>query len=274
MKKLIACFVSGLLSLSLFGLDIFSYVSLPENVKSVTCSEYSITTKFGDYFKTPAGKITRTFDANGNETESAAYTARGLLEDKMLSEYDDSGNIKSQTALNKAEDVMWKTEFVYKNGVKTESDDYLKDGSLKGKTFYTYKDGLLADETGYDSKGALIWKTIYKYDASGRIEKESVYFGNGLIDEDTTYTYRDDGKIDSIAKMSVIDGVKQEVFRYSSDGVLSEITTYDADNKVAKRLIIKYDAGKVSKISDYVVAEKFGTIVNELVYIAEYAYEF
>ncbi len=65
------------------------------------------------------------------------------------------------------------------------------------------------------------------------------------------------------------------IFRYGTNGALNEITTYNSDKQVIKRTLLKYDAkGNVNKVSEYDVAEKFGTTVNELVAMSEYAFEY
>ena len=67
---------------------------------------------------------------------------------------------------------------------------------------------------------------------------------------------------------------ERKVFRYASNGTLSEITTYDATKQVTNRIIIKYDAGgNVSKVSEYNIAQKFGTTVNDLIAMSEYTYQ-
>lgn len=277
MKKLLIAALAASLSLSLFGLDIMTYVPLKDGVKSYTCTEYSIATKFGDYFKTVTGKVSHTIDASGNDVESAEYSARGTLLNSVRTSYDSMGNILSQSGFDASNELMWKTEFVYKKGARTEANDFDADGNLRTKTVYKYENGLMVDETGYDSKGALVWKTIYKYDSSNRLEKESQYLSDGSLDGETLYAYKDDGKLESVTYVDVYDGITQDVFRYSAAGVLSEVTTYnvtESGNKVSERFIVKYDDnGNVVKVSDYKVADKFGGTVNELVYMADYSYE-
>ena len=49
--------------------------------------------------------------------------------------------------------------------------------------------------------------------------------------------------------------------------------TYNDAKQVIKRVMIKYDAsGNISKISNYSVAQKFGTTVNDLESVLEFAY--
>ena len=56
---------------------------------------------------------------------------------------------------------------------------------------------------------------------------------------------------------------------------MNEITTYNVSKQVIKRTLLKYDAkGNVNKVSEYDVAEKFGTTVNELSAMSEYTFEY
>ena len=60
--------------------------------------------------------------------------------------------------------------------------------------------------------------------------------------------------------------------QYDENGTLAEVTTYIND-KVVNRTLIKYEEkGNVSRISEYNIADKFGTTVNELIGIAEFSY--
>ena len=97
-----------------------------------------------------------------------------------------------------------------------------------------------------------------------------------INDKKTTYNYTESGAIDSLAKLDAdTENQTQLVFRYGASGTLNEITTYNADKQVIKRTLLKYDEnGNVNKVSEYNVAEKFGTTVNELTGMYEYAYEY
>lgn len=277
MKKIIIAALAATLSLSLFGLDVMDYVPLKDGVKSYTCTEYSIASKFGEYFKTKTGKVLHKIDAAGNDTESYLYSARDNLENSVKTTFDSMGKIISQSAFASDDSLLWKTDFVYKDGLRIEANDYDLAGNLRNKTIYKYENGLMVDETGYDAKGALVWKTINKYDDAKRLLKVCEYQADGSLDNEIIYTYKEDGRLDTMVTIDPIEGAKQNVFRYS-DGLLSEITTYnvlETGNKVCERLIIKYDDKKcVSKVSDYLVSEKFGGTVNELIYIGEFAYTF
>ena len=66
------------------------------------------------------------------------------------------------------------------------------------KVIYTYDGIQLIDETGYDSEGALVWKTIYQYEGSN-VKTISQYDYNGYLDTEESYTYTDNGKVESIS---------------------------------------------------------------------------
>lgn len=281
MKKLVAALAAGALSFSIFAFDVFSYIPVNEKVTGYTVTEYSIETKFGEYFKTVSGKVDHVLDVSGKDVESVKYSARGVADNKMQTTYDSIGNILNQVCYDSknGEDVLlWKSEHLYKKGTKTESNDYDAEGNLKGKTKYKYDGNNLVDETSYSGNGTLVTKVVYKYDDEGRLIVEAHYLANGSLDEEIIFAYKEDGKIDSITEADPIDGTLQRVFRYSDKGLITEVTTYalyETENKVTERLTLKYDAdGNVSKVSNYAVAEKFGTTVNELNYMAEYSYSY
>ena len=67
---------------------------------------------------------------------------------------------------------------------------------------------------------------------------------------------------------------EKKVFRYAANGTLSEITTYDNTKQVTNRIMVKYDAGgNVTRVSEYNIAQKFGTTVNELISMSEFVYQ-
>ena len=282
MKKLLAAITAGLLGFSLSAFDVFSYVPLNEEITGYTKTEYSIETKFGEYFKTVSKKIEHKIDASGNDVESIGYTARGVPENKIQTVFDSVGNVMKQRCFDtkSGEDILlWTSEHIYKKGIKTESNDYDADGELKGKTKYKFDNDLLTEETNYKGNGVLFSKIVYKYDEEKRIVKETRYLSNGSLDEESSFEYKEDGKIDTITFTDSILGTIKKIFRYSDKGLVTEVTTYkvvsDSANIVTERLVLKYDAqNQISKISNYLVSEKFGTTVNELNYMADYTYSY
>lgn len=276
MKKVLAFVCAASMSLSLFALDIFNYVPVTGNVKTYTETNFTISSKFGNYFRTPNAKVVHTRDVAGREIEVIELTARDAIVSKTTNTYDVYGNLTEQSCNDEAGNLLWKSTTTYSGVKKADYSEYGKDDILKSKTIFTYDKAtdLLIDETGYDGDGTLVWKIIYTYDDKGVLSVMDEYNADGSLAVKTTYTYSDDGKIDTLI---VYDDYTQEtlkkVFRYTN-AALTEITTYNTNNVITKRLTVKYDnGGNVSKLSEYNIAQKFGTTVNELVSMSEFLYK-
>ena len=275
MKKILAFVCAASMSLSLFALDIFNYVPVVGNVRNYTETNFAISSKFGNYFRTPNAKVLHTLNKDGQETEFTELTAKDAVISKTVNTYDVYGNLTAQTCYDAEQNIIWKSETTYKGSNKADISEYGKDNILKSKIIFTYTDNLLTDETGYDGEGALIWKTIYKYDEAGKVSIMDEYNADGSLSIETSYAYADDGKIASIAVFDAESRTtEKKVFRYAANGTLSEITSYNNDEEITKRLTVKYDnGGNVSKLSEYEIAQKFGTTVNELVSMSEFTYQ-
>lgn len=275
MKKLLAFALTASLSLSLFAADIFKYAPITGNVKAYIETDFSIATRFGTLYRTPSSKIMHIFDSNGKESSSSELTPKDAVINTISSTYDTAGNLAEQLCTSADGETVWKNTYTYKNGLKIDASEYDRKGNLRARTIYTYENNLLVDESSYDGEGALIWKTIYKYD-NNRISSVNEYNPDGSLSEQTDYNYTETGAIDSVTKFDVFAGKQTSmIFRYAANGSLSEITTYNAEKQVIKRTLIKYDSkGNVNKVSEYDVAEKFGTTVNELIAMSEYSYEY
>lgn len=276
MKKLLSFAFVASLCLSLFATDIFNYVPLSGNVKNYTRTDYTIASKFGNYFRTPNSKIVKAFNNIGKEVESSELTPKDAVINKITSVYDAKGNIAEQSCFNADNELIWKSVVSYKNNLKSDVSEYDSKGTLKGKVIYTYDNGKLVDESGYDGEGALIWKNISKYTETGALDSVSEYSADGSLYVKYLYTFTEDGKTESITTYeNYSKETKQQIFRYGANGLLSEITTYKADKVVCNRLVLKYDSNSnVIKVSEYVVSDKFGTTCNDLVAQSDFSYQF
>ena len=276
MKKLLALAMTASLGLSLFAADIFTYAPITGSVKSYTETNFSIASRFGTLYRTPSSKITHSFDSNNKEVTSSELTPKDAVINTISSSYDSAGKLIEQVCTNADGEIVWKNTYTYKNGLKVDASELDRKGNLRARTIYTYDNNQLSDESSYDSEGALIWKIIYKYDDNNRLASVNEYNPDGSLSELTSYNYTDAGAIDSISKLDAyVERQTQLVFRYGTNGALNEITTYDDDKQVIKRTLLKYDdKGNVNKVSEYDVAEKFGTTVNELVAMSEFAFEY
>ena len=276
MKKLLSLAFVASFAISLFAVDIFEFVPLKENPKNYTKIEYSIASKFGNYFRTPKVKYLHVFNDEGKEIESSELTPRDIVQNTISSVYNDNGDLIEQNYLNADGELISKTTITYQDGFKSDLSEFDKDDNLKEKVIYTYDKGLLIDESSYDGEGALFWKTIYTYNAAGKIENIYDYNADGSLNTQKKFSYNENGDVNTIDIYDSFSAkTTQEVFRYASNNTISEITTYDSDKRVITRVILKYDEkNNITKVSEYNVAQKFGTTVNELVAMSDYSYEY
>ena len=276
MKKILITACLGLFGASLFANEIISVDNLKTKAKSVTRTDFSIVSKFGEYFRTPSVKYHYTFDSNGRIIESAELTPRDAVVNKIINTYDAVGNLSSQVCVDADNNQIWKNVTTYKNALKSDCSEYNKNGSLTGKTTYAYDEDNLVDESCYNSEGALVWKIIYEYDADDRVECEYEYFSDGTLYEKREYTYTNQGAIDTITYYDGKEALNaKDVYRYGADKVLNEVTTYDSENKIIKRSVMKNDTfGNCTRLTVYNVARKFGSTQNEMVEMYEYLYDY
>lgn len=276
MKKIISSLCVALAGSLLFAYDIASEAQIKDGAKSVTRTDFSIVSKFGEYFRTPSTKYAYILDSAGRTVESAELTARDAVINKISNVYDANGNLKEQICTDSDGIQIWKSVVTYKDGKKSDVSEFGKDGSLKTKTIYLYENSKLADETVYNSEGALMEKTIYKYDEKGRLSTQDIYFNDGTLAQESQIFYTENGKKDSVSYYDQHGKLTSKcIFRYAANGTLSEVTTYGADNQTTTRQLVKYDSdGNISRITTYNVAKKFGTTVNEMSDMQEFSYNY
>ena len=275
MKKLITFIFTTFIGLSLFATDLFTFSPLKGTVKNYTQTDFSVASKFGSYYRTPNIKEIHVFDGAGKEVESTQLTPRDAVLNKIASSYDMYGNLTDEVCTDADGKTVWKNVTAYKDGKKDSCSEYDEKGNLKGKSIYTYEDNKLIDETGYNGDGVLVWKTIYKYDETNRILSISEYSSDGSLSTREEYAYTETGAIDTVTTYDGFsENTTQRVFRYTNN-LLTEITTYGNNKEVTNRVIYKYDSiGNPIKVSEYNIANKFGTTVNELVFMSEVVYNY
>lgn len=277
MKKFFIASIILAAATSLFAFDDSPFYTPNGGAKSWTETEFSITTKFGDYYRTPVKKYKHSFNNLGQEIESAEYSALDQLVDRILYTYTDDGQISSQSCFDSEGNLFWKINSVFdKNGVKTEENEYDAKGTLLGKTVYEYESPSSTGEAYYNGKGNLIWKNMFKYNENNQLSENSSYFSNGQLDVKKIYKYNDEGLLDEIVSYnSAGNMIVREVYIYNSDQTIGEYAVYGANGKRRARIFYKYDANKnIIKSTSYNIAQKFGTTVNEMIGQSDFSYEY
>lgn len=279
MKKFILAALSLSACLSAFAFEPGkSFLPDATGAKSYVKTDYTIASKFGEYFRTASAKYQHIFNSAGIEVENSELSLDNKVLNKIAYEYNDEGKLTSQTCFDESGNVLWKTVKTFDaNGKLSEENEYDEKGILCSKSIFKYTGDNLTDDTYYSGNGALIWKNIYSYDKNGNQTETYSYYASGELESKKTFKFLDNGKIseicyfDSDAKTLL----KKEVYRYDSKNYLTEIATYDSKNVLFLRVFLKYDArGNVLKISTYNIAKKFGTTVNELVAMSDFTYQY
>ena len=272
MKKILFVFAAAALTAQVFAFDA-SASFVPNGSNEYTKTEYQITEKFGDYYRSPRAKYVHVFDSNGREVESSELTSKDVLVDHITYKYE--GNNLVETICTDADGkISWKMTTSYDAaGNKVEESEFNSSNNLSNRTIWRIN-GKQVDESYYNADGALLSKIITKYDDQNRVAEVAQYHASGFLEEKSLYAYNDAGKLSEISYFNGAGNQsKKVVYRFDASYQITEEQTYNAVNKLIVRVIYKYDGnGNIIKTTTYNVAEKFGTTVNELAGIAEYTY--
>lgn len=274
MKKTAFFAIAVLSAFSAFA-DNFSTGFTPAgNVSSYTKTNYSVTSKFGEYFRSVSEKEIHKF-SKGLETEFSLLNAKDELITKTTYVYD-AKKLAGFTYSDIASSAELKTEYKYgvdskiKSYTVTESDS----GNLSSKTIYKYE-GKKVTQSNYDKDGKLYMRIIQTLDDDGIPVQETEYNGDGTFSLSRSYSFTESKKISAIETFDEEGNCTNKVaFRYDANDFLTEIQVYE-NGKIKERRIYKNDAlGNPVRISYYDVAEKFGTTVNELSRIEDFSYTY
>ena len=254
--------------------DTASYVPKGK-VNSYTKINYTIVSRFGEYYRSPALRFVHIFK-NGREEEASSYDPQNKLVDRMTFEYDEAGR-RTKTEYRDSHDIpMHRTVTEYDGEGRILSEtEFDSMGTLSGKTIYTYGGGK-ETQSFYDREGALLSRIISRRDEAGRISEINEYFGDGSFEQKEVYSYLEDGKISSIIISIDDEGTSSSIiYRYTDNGILQEIQTFNAAGEVTHREFYEHDEqGNMTAIKEYEVTKKFGDIANELKSMTTYAYDY
>lgn len=274
MKKILS-----LVSAAVVSVAVYAQPKIVTPAESHSITSYSVTSKFGEYFRTVDAKTSKEFE-NGKQVSYVSADAKDNEIQKLTYSYNTSGKLKSiSTSITGGESFI------------SEEYEYNKDGTLKSISFLGTKgslnmksifknEGSKITENIYDQNGKLVSCKITVNNAAGNPETIKTYNASGSIAYTIKYTYTESGKISIIECIYEIkNDLNKEtnptktIYRYDSNDSLSEIQGY-VSNELVTREIYKNDAkGRPVRISYYKVAQKFDTTVNELDYICDISYD-
>lgn len=271
MKKTILFTAAALIASSLFAFD--SELLEPRgNVKNYTKTEYSVSSKFGEYFRTVASKHEHTF-SDGLRKETTSYTSKDELTDRITYEYNGDRTVASTSFFDASGKLTKKIAYEYADGKIKSETEFNGDNILTAKNIYRYETGRRT-ESLYNSDGKLINRSIFMISADDKVLEASYYFGDGTLSHGEKFLYTDKGELSAIENLdSDRKKAGKTVFRHDENGFVNEIQIYATDTDLIERDIIKTNAdGDPVRISVYSIAEKFGATANELVSITEFTY--
>ncbi|MCR5605421.1 MAG: hypothetical protein K6F69_01210 [Treponema sp.] len=256
MKKLLTAACIASLALGIFAVDPETLSPLG-SPKSYTKVDYTITSKFGIYYRTPETKYIHTYNENGKEIESVQMTGTDVPVDKVTFQYEEDETVSedgksnkkliSKTFFNKDETIIGKTNFIYDdNGDKiaeeyytpkdaeaekleadveiietekeAEADESENKEILSGKITYKNHDNK-KEISEYDSEGNLIKKTILTYSSESESPK--------LVEE---RVYNGDGSLNY-----------KKGYSYDSSKLLTAIVTFDKNNIILENDVYRYE---------------------------------
>ena len=124
MKKIIGVCVAAVLAANVYAFDDNFELKTVGSVAEYTKIDYTITEKFGDYYRSPKAKYVHVFDASGKQIESDELTSKDSLVDKILYNYDSEGRVTSTVCTDGDGKIQWKSIFTYDgDGNKIDSGD-------------------------------------------------------------------------------------------------------------------------------------------------------
>ena len=281
MKKLLITLTAAFTGLAAFAFD-SENLTINGSVSSYTKTEYTVVSKFGDYFRMPAVRHTHTY-INGKESESASYAVKSnnkggnkdSLADKTTYEYNNLGYLVTTNYFDSNEKQIWKNVKEYDDaGLLKSESEYNGANELTGKTIYK-REGNKLTESYYGGQGELLECTV-STEADGKTLESFRYYADGSLDTRFVYTYDASGKVSKIDSFEAEGKLTEKVtFVYTPTGALKEIQTSNADNVLYERILYVPDSqGNPKKSYTYKVSQKFGGTVNELVSTSDYTFNY
>ncbi len=275
-KKIILATVAAFITTNAFAFDPESSLELTGQVGAYTKTDYTITQKFGDYYRSPKAKFVHEYDASGKEAIATELTTRDSVVDKITYGYSAAGRLAQTICTDSEGKVSWKISAEYdENGNKIDESEFNASDILMNRTIWKYN-GRNVEESLYNADGALLSRSITKLDDKARKTEVALYSEDGALEQKIAYTYNDAGKLSEVVYSNKSGHqIRRIVYRFDASYAVTEKQTYNSENKLSVREIYKYDStGNISKSMVYLVADKFGTTVNELSSISEYAYTY
>lgn len=171
------------------------------------------------------------YDSKGNQILYAEYDKLGALISEQRNEFDEYGNCKLITFLDKDGSVVSKSEF---------RREYDENGNLtlyetsEGKNVYRYDDnGNCTEEIKYDENGEFVLRYVHIYE-NGKKKETDEYNEKGDVVLLTLYEYDEYGNVTSeLVLDKELNEVQKSVFEYDKNQRETLCATYDENGNIS-----------------------------------------
>ncbi len=121
------------------------------------------------------------------------------------------------------------------DGYRIEQNDYIPDGTLANRIMYLHQQNKLVEYNEYDSQGMLFGTGKYELDGDGTPVKLNYKTNDGRYNWSETYKYNSQGKITEIEHFNAENVLtSKEVYKYNDSGLLIESELYKDKKLVSK----------------------------------------
>lgn len=227
------------------------------------------------------------FDKDGYTTATNEYSESGILQYSQSLQYTEDKNLKSADTYTYTEDGKQKTHLYEEyNTDKTVMNRITEDftENTYDRVFITYQNGVAVSKLHYDKTG----KTVLEETFNGETRIKETRYQNGVASVTLEYTYRTDGKVQSVTTTDLINmSVIKTEYTYSVQGIVTteldrdgnnnkiEERTYNRDGTVTSKIeyennqearTIRYQYDEKDRVIEERIYSRTGTLNERIVY--------
>lgn len=200
--------------------------------------------------KKPEKRTCWEYDEKGNIKSETMYYNGEMRSEQYVREYDKNGNQLSYSAYNTLGVLYSQGEYVYEydeKGNKISESLYYNDNL---NHVYKYDENGNKISTTYYDGGIIDHK--YEYDGSGNITRSTYYNDDGTVDDYGEYEYDENGNKTLYTWYDYGDISSYREYLYDRRGNLVKETDYSADGEIGEYIEYTYDwRGNITKKTEY-----------------------
>jgi len=183
------------------------------------------------------------YEYTGSESRLGhIYDASGILLSYGLNVYDADGNILKKEKFDSRDVLQSRSEYEYRDGIKSRWSVYNDSQSLLSTTNYMYTGNLLTRIESFSPGSDLEEYFELSYDSAGMLLENIHYNTDGKIEDSRSFEYKD-GYL-SMEKVHRKNGSVQRKILYINDQFGNPVETVfmDAGDNVQERIVRMYES--------------------------------